>query len=248
MLQTITSSESYIILAVFAALTLVALIYLLSPMSLLEDITTRGAEIRTRLRVFFARHTYSPDTRTVLVIGTVDQALEHHEAIWLLRERNLNGSALAMVRLVWDAMLRALWLSACANDEQVEQASRDELMFPMGDVRDDIKRIYFGAPEDPEKVARLDKMFNELKELWKILCSYTHSGALQVTRRFIFDEVKPSYTEHEIAQALSAATEALLFSSVLLFKSLKLEEETDDTITMRERYHAEFDERLRAGQ
>jgi hypothetical protein len=37
MLQTITSSESYIFLAVFAALALVALIYLLSPMSLPDE-------------------------------------------------------------------------------------------------------------------------------------------------------------------------------------------------------------------
>jgi len=37
MLQTITSSESYIILTVFAALALVALIYLLSPMSLPDE-------------------------------------------------------------------------------------------------------------------------------------------------------------------------------------------------------------------
>ena len=64
-----------------------------------------------------------PDTRAVLVIGAADQALEHHEAIWLLSERNLNGSALAMVRLVWDAMLRAVWLNACATDEQIEQVT-----------------------------------------------------------------------------------------------------------------------------
>jgi hypothetical protein len=90
--RSMISSESYIFLAVFAALALVALIYLLSPMSLLDDIAVRGAEIRTRLREFLARHDYSPGTRTVLVIGAVNQALEHHEAIWLLRERNLNGS------------------------------------------------------------------------------------------------------------------------------------------------------------
>jgi hypothetical protein len=50
MLETITNSESYIFLAVFALLALVALIYLLSPMSLLDDLITRGAEIRTRMR------------------------------------------------------------------------------------------------------------------------------------------------------------------------------------------------------
>ena len=70
--RSMTSSESYIFLAVFAALALAALIYLLSPMSLLEDITTRGAEIRTRLREFLTRHDYTADTGTVLVIGAVD--------------------------------------------------------------------------------------------------------------------------------------------------------------------------------
>jgi hypothetical protein len=87
-------------------------------MSLLEDITTRGAEIRTRLREFLARHTYTTDTRTVLVIGAADQALEHHEAVWRLRESKLNGSAAAMIRLVYDAMFRSLWFNAVATDEQ----------------------------------------------------------------------------------------------------------------------------------
>jgi hypothetical protein len=213
---------------------------------LLEDVTGRGAEIRTRLREFLARPTYTTDTRTVLVVGAADQALEHHEAIWLLRERNLNGSAMAMIRLVHDAMFRALWLNAVATDEQVEQVSNDELDWLRIPVRNDIKRIYFGTVEDQQKAAQLDKIFG--KELWKILSDYTHSGRRQLARRFTFNEVKPSYTEHELAQALSAATEALLFCSVLLLKSLNLHDEADYTITMRNRYHAEFDERLQSGQ
>ena len=241
------SSESYIFLAVFAVLALVALIYLLSPMSLLEDITTRGAEIRTRLREFLARPTYTTNTRTVLVIGAADQALEHHEAVWHLRASKLNGSALAMIRLVWDTMFRSLWLKAVATDEQVELASNDDLDWRRISLRNDIKRVYF-APDDPQRVAQLDKIFDDFKELWKILSDYTHSGARQLSRRFTFDEVKPSYTEHELAQALSAATEALLFCSVLLLKSLHLHQEADDTVTMRNRYHAEFDERLNKGQ
>jgi hypothetical protein len=214
--------------------------------SLLDDICTRGAEIRTRLREFLARPTYTTDTRTVLVIGAADQALEHHEAIWRLRESKLNGSALAMIRLVYDAMFRALWINAVATDEQVELAGDDELNWLRIPVRNDIKRVYFGKLEDPKKAAELDKVFG--KELWKILSSYTHSGARQLARRFSFDEVKPSYTDHELAQAFSAATEALLFCSVLLLNSLHLHEEADDTVTMRQRYHAEFDERLRTGQ
>ena len=242
-----TSSESYIFLAVFAALALAALIYLLSPMSLLEDITTRGAEIRTRLREFLTRHDYTADMGTVLVIGAVDQALEHHEAIWLLHSRKLNGSAMAMIRLVYDAMFRALWLNACAKAEQIEQAAQDELNWLRIPVRDDIKRAYFGgAVEDPAKAAELDKVFG--KEIWKTLSSYTHSGSLQLTRRFTFNQVQPHYTDHELAQAFSRATDTLMFCSVLLLKSLGAHEEADDTVTIRNRYHAEFDERLCTGQ
>jgi hypothetical protein len=242
---TITSSESYIFLAVFAALALVALIYLLSPMSLLEDITIRGAEIRTRLREFLARHTYTTDTRTVLVIGAADQALEHHEAIWRLQESELNGSALAMIRLMWDAMFRALWFHAVATDEQVELASRDELDWRIP-VRDDIKRAYFGTPEDPKEVAELDRVFNQFKELCKILNSYTHTGGLQLARRFTFDQVKPCYTERELAEALSGATEILLFCFVLLLKRIGAHEEADETVTIRKRYRAFLQEHRRS--
>jgi hypothetical protein len=135
----------------------------------------------------------------------------------------------------------------CLNvGEQVELAADDELDWRHISMRNNIKRVYFGTVEDPQKAARLDEVFG--KEFWKILSSYTHSGGRQLGRRFTFDEVKPSYTEHELAQALSAATEALLFCFALLLKSLHLHKEADDTVTMRKRYHAEFDERLRTGQ
>ena len=39
-----------------------------------------------------------------------------------------------------------------------------------------------------------------------------------------------------------------MFCSVLLLKTLGAHEEADDTVTIRNRYHAEFDERLRTGQ
>ena len=57
-LAAITSSESYIFLAVFAVLALVALIYLLSPMSVLDDVTARGAAFRERMDELLRRHDY----------------------------------------------------------------------------------------------------------------------------------------------------------------------------------------------
>ena len=70
--RSMTSSETYIIVAVFAGLALVPLIYLLSPMSLLDDITGRGAEIRARRQALLYHHEYSADNKTAMLIGYVD--------------------------------------------------------------------------------------------------------------------------------------------------------------------------------
>src|SRR5215472_9085597 len=123
-----TSNESYIFLAVFAALALVALIYLLSPKvsTLVEDITKRGAEFRERVDALLRRHDYhDADTKTFIVVGYVLIALQHHRAIWLLKDAELYGSGFALVRPMFDAWLRALWINAIATPKEIEEASHD---------------------------------------------------------------------------------------------------------------------------
>src|SRR5262245_57127260 len=220
MLQTITSSESYIILAVLAVLALVALIYLLSPaMSLLDDISTCGAELRTRVRELLYRHGYSADTKTVMVVGYVDLAFEYHKAIWLLKDGQLYGAAFVLVRPVFDAWLRALWINAIVTAEEIEQASHDKLRFPPVDqMLADIKRVYFGhAEQDAEFAALVDKFFEFLTPLWRVLSGYTHPGARQLARRFTGAQV--SYTNAEIAQALNLSTMALMLLMRAFFMS-----------------------------
>jgi hypothetical protein len=94
--------------------------------------------------------------------------------------------------------------------------------------------------------ADLDHLFDSLDQLWKVLCSYTHSGALQLSRRFTFDEVKPAYGPREIALALNSATTVLLFCLPLLFGSVGAHNEAEETGTMLLQW--DFGERLRSGQ
>jgi len=251
MLQTITSSESYIILAVLAVLALVALIYLLSPpMSLLDDISARGAELRTRVRELLYRHGYSGDTKTVMVVGYVDLAFEHHKAIWLLKDSQLYGAAFVLVRPVFDAWLRALWINAIATAEEIEQASHDKLRFPPVDqMLVDIKRVYFGhAEQDAEFAALVDKFFEFLTPLWRVLSGYTHPGARQLARRFTGAQVKVSYTNAEIAQALNLSTMALMLLMRAFFMSMGKQPEADEVQALFIHYAAEFNERLNKGQ
>src|SRR5438132_8459247 len=136
-------------------------------MSLLDDITIRGAEIRTRLRDLLLRRKYDGNTKNMVLAAYVDIALEHHEAIWQLHKSGLNGSALAMVRLVWDPYLRALWINKVATEQQIEQSSCDKFKFPpMGQMREDIKQAY-GDASDPEQMEKLDEFLQLVKELWE---------------------------------------------------------------------------------
>jgi uncharacterized protein DUF6988 len=213
-------------------------------MSLLDDIGTRGAELRTHMRELLSRRQYSGGIKTRMLAGYVDIALEHHEAIWLLKERKLIGSAFALVRPVYDCWLRALWINVVASEQQIEQAARDELKFPpMHKMQVDIKPGYFSVP-----ASEVDGFIQYLESVWRILSSYTHSGGRQLARRFTGDQVKPSYTDREIAQALNLPTMALMLLMRVFFMSMGDQRDADETHTLLTQYFAEFNERLERGK
>jgi hypothetical protein len=214
--------------------------------SLLDDISTRGAQVRARLDQLLLCNEYPRNTKTFVLVAYVDIALEHHKAIWLLTKSELNGSAFALVRLPWDALLRALWINKVATEQQIEQASRDELQFPhMRDMRADIKQAYFSdAP--PEQAQRFDWFIQFLKEAWPSMSSYTHSGGLQLARRFTGDELKPNYSEGEIVEALSLVTVALMMLMHMFFVSMGCQKDVAEIEAMLRQYHDDFGEQLRA--
>jgi len=265
-LAAITGSESYIFLAVFAVLALVALIYLLSPMSVLDDITARGAAFRERMDELLRRHDYpNADTKTFMVVGYVIIAIQHHRAIWLLKDAELYGSAFALVRPVFDAWLRALWINAVASPEQIEQASRShaELLFPsIDDMLVAIRPIYFGhAEKDAEFTQIVDKLFYWLTgqdpndktaprapSLWKALHGYTHPGARPLSRLFTGGQAQRNYSEFDVAQLLNLPTIALILLMGPFFISMGKQAEADEVQTLALQYFADFNERLNKGQ
>jgi hypothetical protein len=217
----------------------------------LDEITNRGAEIRTRLHQLLRRHEYTNDAKMLVLVAYVDIALEHHAAIWLLAKSELTGSSVALVRSVFETMLRALWVNAVATEEQAKQAWLDELEFPKGSkLRAEIQHAYFGerAVKDPELAETVENFFELLKGAWRILNSYAHSSGRQIARRFTGEEVRPNYTEHETAQALNLTTVALLLLLRGFFMSINFTEAADKTAAMLMQYSTEFNDRLRSGQ
>ena len=207
----------------------------------IDDITAQGAKIRAQLRALLYRHEYPGNTKNLVLMAYVDIALEHHAAIWLLTKSGLYGSAFAMVRLVFDTMLRAYWINKVATEQQIEQATQDELDWRRIKVRRDIKECY-GDKSDPEAMELLDRFSKIINEVWKATSSYTHSGGLQIGRRFTGDHVKSNYSEGHIAQALNLATVALLLLVHMFFVSMSCDKEGQEVLTLLRQHHASIKE------
>ena len=215
-------------------------------MSLLDDIAVRGAEIRARLRELLPRHA-AGNTKTDWLIGSMDIALEHHEAVERLVKSKLHGSAFSVVRMVFDIYLRSLWINAYATEARMKQACRDKLEWPnMWKMRDEIKQAYFDEPCSADEAARRETFFEFLKKAWPIMCDYTHSGSRQIARRFTESELKPDYSDGAIVQAVNLTNVAVLLMTGMLFFCMGHEKDADDVATMLRDYAAEFGESLQA--
>ena len=176
----------------------------------LKHVEAASAEARPLL----AKHGYLDTLRNVLVIAFIDQVLEHHEAMILLVRAGKTGSAFSLARSIFESSLRGLWFGLCAtdaqlqffeqNDELPDDAAGKRMNMPKMAVAIDI--VTGADPTDPA-----DQFFKDLKDRgWKTLCSYTHSGLLQLGRRFTGHSLEPSYTDEEIVEITTSSTTCAL--------------------------------------
>ena len=121
-------------------------------------------------------------------------AQDHHHAIVLLIDHQLFASAFAMVRIEFEAYIRGEWLAQCASDEQVSG-------------------VVEGAepPRIDALLAALEKIpafsegrLSEIKEHnWRSMCSYTHTGGLQIQRWQTADSLESNYSDDEVLEVLN---------------------------------------------
>ena len=142
----------------------------------------------------------SDDERSTSVVGIIDQSLEHHAAILLLLRTGLTGSAFALTRPVTEAVVRGVWLTACANDAEVMKfVEKDKIELTQGEMSAAIDTTY-----------GIDYFAAFKTQTWKALNSYTHTGMLQIGRRFTGDRLQPSYTDGEKIELLRVITGSIL--------------------------------------
>jgi hypothetical protein len=136
----------------------------------------------------------SSDDRPRIVASCLDIALEHQKAIILLIANKLYGSAFALIRLLFEAYVRGLWLNYCANDKEINKFKKGKMDKEFGKLIEDIEKI------DGYNIGTLSKA---KKAGWKVMNSFTHSGFNQIVRRNTKSTIEPNYEIEEIEEAIN---------------------------------------------
>jgi len=109
------------------------------------------------------------------------------------------GSAFALARSIVESMYRGSWVNLCATEEQIRAFEVNDV-FPLG-IGEMARAL------DETYGAAAGGCFADLKKRgWPGLCSYAHSGVLQLDRRFKDQKVQPNYSDAEIYEATMTVT------------------------------------------
>jgi hypothetical protein len=143
--------------------------------------------------------------RNRLSAACFHQALEHHEAIILLVRRNLNGSAFALVRPMFEIYIRAIWLRLCASEIDLGRFQKGKLEKEFAELITDI---------ESHEGYNIGVLSGVKKNSWRAMNDYTHGGPLQVIRRITEDSIASNYSGEEIQEIVTfAGTVGLLATS-----------------------------------
>jgi hypothetical protein len=155
-----------------------------------------------------------PCKRSYLSGACLHASIEHGMAILVLVDEDLYGSALALIRLQFEAYVRGIWLAQCAGDNEVDRAGHDD--FPV--INSMIASL--------EKPGLLDSaLLSTIKrDAWKPLNSLTHTGYQQIGPRLNKDGIGSYFDDDQIRVALNWA-EALTILCAVAFAGLAKDDE-----------------------
>jgi hypothetical protein len=137
----------------------------------------------------------------------LDLCLEHHVGIVHLVTGRMYGSAFALVRAQFEALVRALWLHLCATPDELQIfVDKDVLPLNFGQMIESIEK----------HEGFRDKVLSTIKiQVWRAMHGFTHGGMHQIARRMKGDSIEPNYEGEEIIEVLKASG---LFALMALFQ------------------------------
>jgi len=182
----------------------------------ISSIIKKGIQIKRTIGGMVTKYEYPHGDKNSLLIAYHSILAEHHDAIHLLIQNQLYGSAFALVRALYEPLYCAHWVNACATEKQIEKIIEGIDIFPeMKTMVEEIDQKY-GTGNFWQVVK---------KNSWTAMNDYTHSGMRQIARRFVQYEVEPNYDVAEIKEVLNGTNIALLLMALFFFNVFKKPDE-----------------------
>lgn len=137
-----------------------------------------------------------------------DMVIEHHTSIVTLCHSKLFGSAFALLRVQFEALVRGLWLQYSANEREIENFKLDKGVPGFGKMIAGVecsRKINYGT------------LSYLKKQQWTMFNSFTHTGPEALVRRMGSETTGyDNYTDEDVVKCLRYAGLIALFSSAEL--------------------------------
>src|SRR5690606_26522142 len=150
---------------------------------MINNLLLRSAELESRLTAFLALAPFDNSQRIATSRTMCGIAFEHAESAKLLISAGNLTSATGLVRLQYEALVRAMWLLYAASDADVSKLAREltpesaKRANKLAMLSEMIAQLHGKAPAEPLN------MLLEFKEYsWKPLSSFIHGGIHAIHR------------------------------------------------------------------
>ncbi len=153
----------------------------------------RAFQIGEEFRLLVDGVSIPANTRSRLSSSYYWIAMDHHHAILLLIQENLNSSAFALLRVQFEAYVRGVWVWIGCDDTALGKFSNggEPPMFS-----EMLKQIE-GHPNFSNGDLSRFKQKN-----WGALCDYTHTGLIHLSRWNGDTEIVPNFDDKEIQEVI----------------------------------------------
>jgi hypothetical protein len=165
--------------------------------------------------IVVSKNQFPIDDRNVLLIAYWALMFDYHKGILSLLQSGVCGAAFALVRPVVEAVVRA-HIAVKGSEEDLKRIQNDEYTV-------NFKQI---GPKIDADFGLDHLMENFLNDVTRdALHSYTHSGLLQLGRRFDGNDIKPNYSDGEIIEVVRVTASAVFMVTNLVTKHFGFEED-----------------------
>jgi hypothetical protein len=149
--------------------------------------------------IVVSKNQFPTGDRNVLLIAYWALMFDYHKGILSLSESEFFGAAFALVRPVIEAVVRA-HVTLMGSDEDLASIQKDEYKVNFKEIGKKIDAAF-------HMEGLMENFLNDVTR--SALHSYTHSGLLQLGRRFEGNDITPNYSDDEIIEVVRATTSAI---------------------------------------